>query len=161
MDRRKTMKKVAKVAKEAKKTKTIKSLKKQKSTAFSKETKTHFVEIFLGMLNTVKLYHWKTYSYATHEATDKLYAQLNEHIDEFVEVMLGKDESRLPMFDIDIPLTNTSSVDVFKKRVYKYREFLIDMDTVLDARRDGDLLHLRDGILADINQFLYLLTFFM
>ena len=44
---------------------------------------------FMGMLNTVKLYHWKTFSFATHKATDELYEDLNKYVDEFVEVMLG------------------------------------------------------------------------
>ena len=30
------------------------------------------VTMFLQMLNTVKLYHWKTSSYAQHKATDSL-----------------------------------------------------------------------------------------
>ena len=32
---------------------------------------------FLEMLIMVKLYHWKTYSYAQHKATDELYTNLN------------------------------------------------------------------------------------
>jgi len=31
------------------------------------------VPTFLHMLNTVKLYHWKTTSFSTHKATDELY----------------------------------------------------------------------------------------
>ena len=49
-----------------------------------------FIPTFLHMLNTVKLYHWKTTSYSTHKATDQLYSDLNEKIDEFVEILLGK-----------------------------------------------------------------------
>ena len=52
----------------------------------------HIVHTFLIMLNTVKLYHWKTTSYATHKATDDLYAKIGDLIDHFVEVMLGKEE---------------------------------------------------------------------
>ena len=50
----------------------------------------NIVTMFLQMLNTVKLYHWKTSSYAQHKATDDLYSSLNESIDSFVEIMLGK-----------------------------------------------------------------------
>ena len=50
------------------------------------------VPTFLHMLNTVKLYHWKTTSFSTHKATDELYGTLNEQLDKFVEVMLGKRE---------------------------------------------------------------------
>ena len=111
------------------------------------------------MLNTVKLYHWKTYSYAQHSATDALYKDLNKYIDEFVEVMLGKKGTRIPNFSCNIKLENTSSNDVFKKKVYKYRDFLISMNETFDPHADSDLLNVRDEILGAINQFLYLLTF--
>ena len=111
------------------------------------------------MLNTVKLYNWKTYRYSEHEATDMLYKELNEHLDKFIETLLGKDQSRIPNFDIHIPLINNSSKDVFKRRVYTYRDFLINMNNTLDEKKDSDLLSIRDDILGDINQFLYLLTF--
>ena len=114
---------------------------------------------FLGMLNTVKLYHWKTYSYAEHKATDKLYSKLNDHIDTFVEIMLGKDESRFSLLNEKIKLLNYSSVKDFKARVYAYRTFLINMTDVFDPAEDSDLLNVRDEILGDINQFLYLMTF--
>jgi DNA-binding ferritin-like protein len=121
--------------------------------------KSKIIEIFLGMLNTVKLYHWKTYSYAQHKATDELYAKLNEHVDSFVEVLLGKDESRIHILAKSNPLLDYKHTKDFKARVYFYREFLIDMNKVLNSVRDTDLLNIRDEILGDINQFLYLMTF--
>ena len=54
--------------------------------AFQKE----ITVVFLEMLLMIKLYHWKTTSYATHKATDELYSKLNENIDSFIEVLLGK-----------------------------------------------------------------------
>ena len=53
------------------------------------------VGTLLEMLMTVKMYHWHTDSYAQHKATDELYERLNKHIDTFVEVLLGKSESRI------------------------------------------------------------------
>jgi DNA-binding ferritin-like protein len=46
---------------------------------FQKEITVIFFEILL----MIKLYHWKTTSYATHKATDELYSKLNENIDRF------------------------------------------------------------------------------
>lgn len=122
-------------------------------------SKTHIAEIFLGMLNTVKLYHWKTLSYSEHKATDELYGSLNENIDKFMEIALGKDESRLKTISMTINAYNDNHKSDFKSRVYEYRKFLIRMSDTLDKQRDTDLLNIRDEILGDINKFLYLLTF--
>lgn len=120
--------------------------------------KSHMVKIFLEILNMVKLYHWKTHSYAQHKATDELYSKLNEHIDEFVEVLLGKDGQRIKMMEKRIELIDPNNIKDFKSRIYEYRTFLTEFNMHFDAKRDSDLLSLRDQLLADINQFLYLLT---
>ena len=125
----------------------------------SNEHKSHVVRIFLEILNVVKLYHWKTKSYAQHKATDELYAKLNEHVDTFVEILLGKDESRIKMLEKKTHLSDYSNKTDFKQRIYEFRDFLIDMNSHFDTSRDTDLLNVRDEILGDINQFLYLLTF--
>jgi hypothetical protein len=121
--------------------------------------KSHIVKLFLEMLNMVKLYHWKTHSYAQHKATDELYGKLNDLIDQFIEVLLGKDASRIKMLEKRIDLIDSKNVSDFKARIYEYREFLIDMNMYFDIKRDSDLLNIRDEILGTINQFLYLMTF--
>ena len=57
------------------------------------------VVLFLEVLIMVKLFHWKTYSYATHKATDKLYSSLNEKMDLFIEILLGKVNNRISLMD--------------------------------------------------------------
>lgn len=131
---------------------------KNKTLKNKKDNKIIIVEMFINMLNTVKLFHWKTYSYATHQATDKLYKELNEHIDEFVEIMLGKKDTRIPSCVIQPNLINDPLKKTFKKQIYKYRDFLIKLDKYF-SKSDTDLLNIRDEILGNINQFLYLLTF--
>jgi len=123
------------------------------------KTNSHIVKVFLEVLNMVKLYHWKTRSYAQHKATDELYANLNKHIDQFVEVLIGKDERRIKMLEKRIDLIDPSNTRNFKERIYEYREFLLDINMYFNEKRDTDLLNIRDEILADINQFLYLMTF--
>jgi DNA-binding ferritin-like protein len=129
------------------------------SRSVSNEKKSHIVQTFLEMLNTVKLYHWKTESYAQHKATDELYSKLNENIDTFVEILLGKDESRIKMVEKRSRLIDSENTKDFKSRIYEYREFLIDISKFFDQKRDTDLLNVRDEILGHINQFLYLMTF--
>ncbi len=118
--------------------------------------------MFLQMLNTVKLYHWKTSSYAEHKATDELYANLNAGIDSFVEIMLGKTGSRVNLTGTkSMPLLDYTDVSHFKQVIQKYKDYLIGMSTnsSLDIQSNSDLMNERDTILGNLNQFTYLLTF--
>ena len=117
---------------------------------------------FINMLNTVKLYHWKTRSYATHKATDGLYDSLNDHIDKFVEVLLGKSGNRVNLTGTrSIQLNDFSSLDQLKREINDYKSYLVSLDNnpELKTMTNSDLYNIRDEILADLNKFLYLLTF--
>jgi len=118
---------------------------------------------FLEMLNTIKLYHWKTYSYATHKATDDLYASLGTNIDKFVEVLLGKAQNRIKLRTNNIPIKDMNSPQEFKREIEAYKSYLVNLSNnkALGAggMTNSDLLNIRDEILADLNQFLYLFTF--
>lgn len=125
-------------------------------------TQQKIVTIFLQMLNTVKLYHWKTTSYSQHKATDELYSNLNENIDSFVEIMLGKKGDRVNLTgQKTLPLLDYTNLSDFKKEVEKYKTFLINMnkDAGINITNNSDLLNVRDEILGNLNQFTYLLTF--
>lgn len=124
----------------------------------SKNRKSAIVENFIEMLNTIKLYHWNTHSYAQHKATDELHEKLSGHVDKFVEILLGKDESRINELTAKSNLNNCKHTGTFKEQIYHYREYFIQMDKCLDPSRDTDLLNVRDEILGDLNQFLYLMT---
>jgi DNA-binding ferritin-like protein len=118
--------------------------------------------VFLEMLMMVKLYHWKTSSYATHKATDELYSKLNENIDRFMEILLGKSGQRTDLMDHkNIRLFDLNSPDSLKKKAEEFKTYLVDLDykEQLKKMSNADLYTVRDEILADMNQFLYLLTF--
>lgn len=123
------------------------------------------VYCFLQMLNTIKLYHWKTTHYATHQATDKLYSDLNEKADEFVEVLLGKHDgagkNRSMILNIkSISVCSFNNNNELKREIEKYKSFLISFtnNSQMKKQNNADLLAIRDEILALLNQFLYLLT---
>ena len=116
------------------------------------------IGVFMEMLHAIKLYHWNTHSYAEHKATDELHERLSSNIDKFVEVFLGKDASRLRHLDKKIRLLNSHNAHNFKQRIYEYREFMIGLSACFHSTHDSDLLNIRDEILADLNQFLYLMT---
>ena len=120
----------------------------------------NIVTTFLQMLNTVKLYHWKTTSHSQHKATDALYSNLNGSIDSFVEIMLGKKGNRVNLTNTkSIPLHDYTELSTFEKEIEMYKDYLIGMSSFFDSKLDSDLLNTRDEMLGQLNQFTYLLTF--
>ena len=126
--------------------------------AFQKE----ITVIFLEMLLMIKLFHWKTTSYATHKATDELYTKLNANIDNFVEVLLGKTSLRTDLMNNKhIRLVDLSSAESLKREIEAFKGYLVSLNDNKAMKRmlNTDLYNIRDEILGDLNQFLYLLTF--
>jgi len=125
---------------------------------FKKEITVKFFE----MLLMVKLFHWKTHSHSIHKATDELYSKLNDDIDKFIEVLLGKTGSRIDLMGHKtISLIDLNSPDQLKSKIESFKSYLVDLtnNKSLSSMSNTDLLNIRDEILADMNQFLYLLTF--
>tara|TARA_Y100000816_G_scaffold223475_1_gene168430 strand:- start:657 stop:1139 length:483 start_codon:yes stop_codon:yes gene_type:complete len=116
---------------------------------------------FLEMLNAVKLFHWKTYSFAIHEATDKLYESLNKNIDRFMEVLIGKMQNKIDIGRRTLTLKHTPTLESFKSEIISYKTYLVNLDNhkALKTMSNSDLFSIRDEILGDLNLFLYLSTF--
>ena len=150
----KIMKTMKKMKKMSRKNRSFKNQKTNKN-GYSHQK---MVIMFLQMLNTIKLYHWKTTSFAEHKATDDLYSKMNASIDTFVEIMLGKGRgSRVNLTATKhIPLSDFSSSTELKREVEMYKNYLIRMPL---QDTDTDLLNTRDEMLGNLNQFTYLLTF--
>ena len=128
---------------------------KKRTSNFDKEV----TLVFFEMLLMVKLFHWKTHSFATHKATDELYESLNEHMDKFIEVLLGKTGTRIQMGNTkSVKLVDLDSPAKLKVRVESFKRYLSDMK-IPGSGASSDLLNIRDEILADMNKFTYLLTF--
>jgi hypothetical protein len=125
------------------------------------KTEKTIVLTFIEMLNTIKLHHWKTMSHATHKATDELYSKLNENIDTFVEIMLGKSGGRINLTNVrSIPVYDFNDEETFKRKIETYRAFLTNLSmNATIMQNNPDLLNVRDELLGDLNQFMYLLTF--
>ena len=118
--------------------------------------------IFLEMLMMIKLFHWKTHSFATHKATDELYDSLNENIDKFIEVLLGKTGSRIDLLrNKTITLIDLNSQEQLESKIGYFKNYLVGLNNYksLSLMTNTDLLNIRDEILGDLNKFLYLLTF--
>ena len=126
--------------------------------SFEKDVTVRFLEILI----MVKLYHWKTSSYATHKATDDLYTNLNANIDKFIEVLLGKAGNRVNLMGKkSITLMDLNSPERLRAEINSFKSYLISITNspAIRLMSNTDLLNIRDEILGNLNQFLYLLTF--
>jgi hypothetical protein len=116
------------------------------------------VTLMLTLRNQIKIYHWQTMKYPRHKATDDLVDKLDDNIDKFVEVYMGK--YGRPKFggrtgvikirnfhDQEAPALLKSAIAWLTHKLPKHLK-----------SGDTDLLNIRDEILADLNQSLYLFT---
>jgi hypothetical protein len=116
------------------------------------------IHFFFQLRDQVKLYHWQTHLYARHKATDDVIKSLDEHIDLFVEVYMGK---------YGRPnITKTTNIIHVKNMADKSAvKFIKDCISHLTGSftksikgSDTDLLNIKDEILGELNQLLYLFT---
>jgi len=145
-----------------KKRKVGETRKNVKSSSSIRTFKKEITVIFFEILLMVKLFHWKTYSYATHKATDELYSKLNDDIDKFIEILLGKTGSRIDLMGHkSISLIDLNSPEQLKSKIESFKSYLVGLtnNKALTSMSNTDLLSIHDEILGDMNQFLYLLTF--
>ena len=131
---------------------------KSTSSSFQKEITVNFLELLL----MVKLFHWKTTNYSAHKASDELYSKLNEHIDKFIEILLGKTGTRTNLLNKkSISLIDLSNKEQLEKKITMFKMYLVRLtnNPFIRSMTNTDLLNIRDEILGDLNQFLYLLSF--
>jgi len=113
------------------------------------------IQNLLTILNQLKIYHWGTNSYSKHKALGGAYDKLNDTIDGFVEIFLGKYGKEIS--PISINLITESEIDI-DSAIDDIVSFLSnDLSKILNED-DSDLLNLRDEMLAIVNRTKYLLT---
>ena len=116
------------------------------------------VNFFFSMREQIKLYHWQTHSFAQHKATDDVLSALDESIDKYVEVYMGKYGRP--------KVTGGSNVvrvqNMTEKTAVKFIKTCITyLEGPLVKRLkpvDTDLVNIRDEMLAELNKILYLFT---
>lgn len=111
---------------------------------------------FFKFQNELKLYHWRTYSYSRHVATDKLYNDLLDLIDEFVEVYMGKFNNRVEIIDKPITIKNYNEKNV-NKLFNNFKKFLLNLNFP-NKKNTSDLYNIRDEILVLIENTKYRFT---
>lgn len=110
-----------------------------------------FTIVFLRILDVIKLYHWNTKVYSKHVATDELYKSLSKLIDSYVEKNFGEN-GRIPVQNT--VTYHTLSDKEFEKEIMMFKDYLIKLQNL-----STDLLNIRDEMLGEVTQFLYLWSF--
>jgi hypothetical protein len=126
--------------------------------ATSNNLKNEIASRFFEVLITIKLFHWKTLSYASHKATDELSTSLHERMDQMMEILLGKSRSRMNFEKNFVPVHDFNSQEELRDFIDGFKTEMESLTGKVNAKEDTDILTVRDEVLADLNKFLYLLT---
>ena len=115
--------------------------------------------LMMTLRDQIKIYHWQTMSFPRHKATDDLVGKLDDNIDKFTEVYMGKYgrpklRGRTATYTVD-NLTDKKALMYVRECVKICQGPLMKG---LSMERDSDLFTIRDEMLADLNQLLYLFT---
>jgi len=116
------------------------------------------INFFFSMREQIKVYHWQTYMFARHKATDEVIEALDGSIDKYVEVYMGKYGRRKITSS-----TNTIKIqNMADKTAAKFIKACITYLQGPLVKRlkpsDTDLINIRDEMLSELNQLLYLYT---
>lgn len=110
------------------------------------------VQFFFTVQLSIKQYHWGTTSYARHKASDNILEKLDSNIDKFIEVFISRYNTKPDVTSIHIDkkfLTDKGNM----KLLIEARNYLESLNKIIT---DIDLLTIRDEMVADINQTIYL-----
>ena len=112
------------------------------------------VKHFMEFRDQIKLYHWRTTSYARHKATDEFIEHFDPKVDEFVEVLMGgRNQKNNDSFSMQFVNLNENTAET---HVLRFRDWLQNTLPTHLHEHETDLFNLRDEILALINRMLYL-----
>lgn len=111
--------------------------------------------LFFQYQQSLKIYHFQAKRYAAHKASDKLYGSFTEHLDKFFEVYQGR-VGRVPKITKGmVPLKSLTD-----KEMIGYTKKVVGLlEKEKKSIKYGELINILEEIIADMQQFLYLLTF--
>ena len=117
------------------------------------------IHFFLNLRDQIKLYHWQTRVYSRHIATDKIIEKLDKSIDEYVEIYIGKyGRPKISGANSNIILHNLSEAGAVRLAKSAIKYLVGPLTKSLKPGVDSDLMNIRDEIVGDLNQLLYLFT---
>jgi hypothetical protein len=116
------------------------------------------INFFFSMREQIKVYHWQTYMFARHKATDEVLEALDGSIDKYVEIYMGK-------YGRPKVTTSTNTVKIQNMADKTAAKFIKTCIAYLQGPlvkrlkpTDTDLVNIRDEMLGELNQLMYLYT---
>ena len=129
-----------------------------------KQQKTYYMDnfdktisYFFQILNNVKLYHWQTTSFARHKATDEFVSELQDLVDSFVEVYMGRYSRPSMESKTYVPVQRLTDEEIVV-RMKQFRNFLQKNVSNMLSPSDTELLNIRDEMLSLVNKTMYLFS---
>jgi hypothetical protein len=122
-------------------------------------------EIALMMIHVrdqMKIFHWQTKNYAKHIASDAFVTNLTTNLDLFIETIQGKYGKRLSIKKthktIEFDNIDDKNIEKVLRNFAKWLSF--KLPNLLDTKNfdNTELLNIRDEILTQTNQTLYLFS---
>ena len=113
---------------------------------------------FLFIRDQLKIYHWTTESYARHKSSDSLVDSLTDKMDKFLETIQGIHSKRMIIpknKKITFKNENDDSIINTLENFKDWLSFTLPKYT----KKNTDLLNIRDDILSDVNNTVYLFSF--
>ena len=116
------------------------------------------IHFLLTLRNQLKLYHWQTKVYARHIAVDKILSDLDTAIDSFVEIYIGK-YGRPKLTGALAILKMHNLTDAGATALCRSAANHLQKQLVKGLKEDdSDLINIRDEMLGQMHQLLYLFT---
>jgi hypothetical protein len=117
------------------------------------------IHYFLHLRDQIKLYHWQTKVYSRHIATDRILEDLEKSIDSFVEIYIGKyGRPKITGKNAIITLHNLNEAGAVRLVGAAIKYLQGPLTKSLKVAVDTDLLNIKDEMIGDLNQLLYLFT---
>jgi len=116
------------------------------------------IRFFFKLSNTLKIYHWKTPSYARHIASGTLFDGVILTSDNFMEIYFGRyGKGGITSIECSADLLGESDIVLFLKEAVAFLRDIVKNGYLREG--DTELLNIRDDLIGQINKTLYLFTF--
>jgi len=116
------------------------------------------INFFFTLRDQIKLYHWQTNVFARHKATDEAIETLDKLIDQYVETYMGKyGRPRMNSKSGTVHVQNMT--EKMAPRFINAAIGYLENQLVKKLKpSDTDLVNLRDEMLGELDQLLYLFS---